>query len=141
MQSRFVTLWVLVLFVLGHPVSLCAEQRDRVVYSGRYVTVQVIPDDHQVDPLQSIIDVHIPARIETLGRALNYVLTPYGFRLGECVLEGPAQAVLFMLPLPKPHRHMGPLTLRDALSVLGGEGFTLRSSRLWTAKPAAAGII
>lgn len=94
-----------------------------VVRYGRYTLVEMVPDAAQRDLLQQVIDVAIPTTASvTVGNALRYVLLRSGYQL----CEGNSDSnVLYALPLPAAHLHLGPLTLRDALLTLAGPAWDL----------------
>lgn len=95
-----------------------------VVRYGRYTLIELAPDDGQSDLMQQIIDLAIPSAANTtVGDALHYVLRRSGYRL--CDERVDTTAVLYALPLPAAHEHLGPLTLRDALQLLAGPRWTL----------------
>ena len=77
----------------------------------------------QVDPLLAVIDVHLPPDIATVGEAVNYLLRRSGFNLLPADPGDDAVAYLLSQPLPDIHRHLGPVSLRDALLTLGGKAF------------------
>ncbi|VBI73312.1 integrating conjugative element protein PilL, PFGI-1 class [Burkholderia pseudomallei] len=84
-----------------------------------------MPDDGQRDLMQQVIDLAIPSAANaTVGDALHYVLRRSGYRL--CDERVDTTAVLYALPLPAAHEHLGPVTLRDALQLLAGPRWTLQ---------------
>ena len=95
-----------------------------VVRYGRYTLIELTPDDGQRELMQQVIDLTIPsAASATVGDALHYVLRRSGYRL--CDERADTTAVLYALPLPAAHEHLGPITLRDALQLLAGPRWTL----------------
>lgn len=95
-----------------------------VVRYGRYTLIELVPDDGQRDLMQQVIDLIIPSASQaTVGDALHYVLRRSGYRL--CDEHADATAVLYALPLPAAHEHLGPITLREALQLLAGPRWTL----------------
>ncbi|WWL67630.1 PilL N-terminal domain-containing protein [Burkholderia pseudomallei] len=95
-----------------------------VVRYGRYTLIELTPDDGQSDLMQQVIDLTVPsAANSTVGDALHYVLRRSGYRL--CDERADTTAVLYALPLPAAHEHLGPITLRDALQLLVGPRWTL----------------
>lgn len=99
------------------------EQSQITVLDSRYVNVRAVPEPGQTDLLSNIVELKFPEQIPNVGNALELVLQHYGFQLADCQTNTSEQYLLFMLPLPNPHRQLGPMTLSDALSTLGGEGF------------------
>ncbi|WP_308142540.1 PFGI-1 class ICE element type IV pilus protein PilL2 [Burkholderia pseudomallei] len=95
-----------------------------VVRYGRYTLIELMPDDVQSDLMQQVIDLAIPSAANaTVGDALHYMLRRSGYRL--CDEHADTTAVLYALPLPAAHEHLGPITLRDALQLLAGPRWTL----------------
>ncbi|VBI28616.1 PFGI-1 class ICE element type IV pilus protein PilL2 [Burkholderia pseudomallei] len=95
-----------------------------VVRYGRYTLIELMQDDGQSDLMQQVIDLTIPSATNTtVGDGLHYVLRRSGYRL--CDERMDTTAVLYALPLPAAHEHLGPLTLRDALQLLAGPRWTL----------------
>ena len=111
------------LMVLGVSSLSLAEEISSVIPESRYVSVQVGATPAQRNLLESVLSVHIPESLETIGAALEYVLHPYGLRLLNTEEALPEQALLLSLALPDPHRTLDPITLIDALNLLGGESF------------------
>lgn len=91
--------------------------------TGRYSYVANGPAAAQVDPLLAVIDVNLPQSLATVGDAADYLLG----RTGYCLMAPGAAETrhLLGLPLPSVHRHLGPMTLRDALLALGGRAYEL----------------
>lgn len=89
-----------------------------VVRQGRYTLVELTPEADQRDLLSQVVETSIPVAVQpTVGDALEHVLLRSGYRL--CPHSGEFAALL-PLPLPAAHLHLGPMTLRDALSTLAG---------------------
>jgi len=96
-----------------------------VVQTGRYSFVNVAAQPAQVDPLLAVIDVHLPVEVATVEDAVNYLLRRSGFNLLPAPSSDEAVGFLLGQPLPEVHRHLGPITLREALLTLGGKAFTV----------------
>jgi type IV pili sensor histidine kinase/response regulator len=84
-----------------------------------------MPTAAQVDLLATIIIVTFPARIQTVGEAVNYVLQRSGYRLAPLLARAPEAEGLLALKLPAVHRNLGPVTLGQALETLAGKPFHL----------------
>ncbi|MHA7212261.1 PFGI-1 class ICE element type IV pilus protein PilL2 [Burkholderia pseudomallei] len=96
-----------------------------VVRYGRYTLIDLTPTDEQRDLMRQVVDVSIPATANaTVGDALRYVLQRSGYQL--CNDETAPTPALYTLPLPAAHQHLGPLTLREALTILAGPRWTLQ---------------
>lgn len=99
-----------------------------VVRYGRYTLVELAPRAAQRDLLAQVIDVTIPEDARaTVADGLRHVLKRSGYQLCE---TAPAAADLYALPLPAAHLHLGPMTLRDALLILAGPAWELRTDDL-----------
>lgn len=109
--------------VLGVSSLSLAEEISPVIPESRYVSVQVGATPTQRNLLETVLSIHIPESLETIGAALEYVLYPYGLRLLNTEEALPEQTLLLSLALPDPHRTLDPITLIDALNLLGGESF------------------
>ena len=92
---------------------------------GRYSLLVATPTEAQAELLATTINVRFPARIQTVGEAVRYLLQRSGYRLATAESIGPDTVALFALPLPAVHRSLGPMTLRDALETLAGPAFHL----------------
>jgi len=83
------------------------------------------PTQAQAELLEATVTIQLPARIQTIGEAVRYILQRSGYRLAAAESTGPDTLALFALPLPAVHRHLGPMTLRAALETLAGPAFHL----------------
>ncbi len=95
-----------------------------VIRTGRYQLVATQASLGQRHLLEQTIDVRIPdAMSTTVEDALRHTLRNTGFSL--CSAPGPAQRMLYRMPLPASHYRLGPMALREALQLLGGEAWEL----------------
>jgi conjugative transfer region protein (TIGR03748 family) len=106
--------------VYENPNAGDAPERTR---TGRYSYLANGATAAQIDPLLAIIEVRLPHRLTTLEEAADYLLR----RSGYCLQEPDSSEVrhLLRLPIPDVHRHLGPMTLREALLALGGQAYAL----------------
>ena len=87
--------------------------------SGRYTLIELSPAQDQRDLLQQVVDVTIPPTAgATVTDGLRYILLQTGYQL--CSGNDETQA-LDRLPLPAAHIHLGPMTLKNALTILAGD--------------------
>lgn len=95
-----------------------------VIRTGRYQLVATRASLGQRHLLEQIVDVRIPASLTTsVEDALHHTLRRTGYSL--CSASGQAQRQLYRQTLPAAHYRLGPLPLREALQVLGGEAWEL----------------
>ena len=92
---------------------------------GRYASVRPVPTLDQVDLLRATIRVRFPESVRTVGQAMEFLLRPSGYRFSLEAVEASFKASLWHLPLPQPHRVLGPMDLRTALETLAGPAFRL----------------
>ena len=95
------------------------------VQVGRYQSVIMRPDQTQVDLLSVVITRNLPEHVNTVGQAVASLLDGSGYRLLSPQLAEPYRSHLFAMPLPQVQRHLGPLSLRQALELLGGPAHRL----------------
>jgi type IV pili sensor histidine kinase/response regulator len=95
-----------------------------VAHYSRYTLIEMSPEVAQIDLLQQVVDVRIPALASTsVGDTLRYVLLHTGYRL----CEDATIRDLDSFPLPAAHMHLGPLPLASALQLLVGHGWQLET--------------
>jgi type IV pili sensor histidine kinase/response regulator len=92
---------------------------------GRYATVPASPTQAQIQLLSAIVNVAFPVSVVTIGQAVHYLLQPSGYRLSPQGTSEPIRETLLDLPLPEPHRALGPMPLKTALETLAGPAFRL----------------
>jgi type IV pili sensor histidine kinase/response regulator len=95
------------------------------VQVGRYQSVIMRPDENQVDLLSVVITRDLPEHVNTVGQAVASLLDGSGYRLLSPKLAESYRSHLFAMPLPQVQRQLGPLSLRQALELLGGPAFRL----------------
>ena len=95
------------------------------IQTGRYSIYSAAPTQAQSELLEATVTVQLPDRIQTIGETVRYLLQRSGYRLAATESTAPETLALFALPLPAVHRHLGPMTLREALETLVGPAFDL----------------
>ena len=95
------------------------------VQVGRYATVQAVPTSAQVNLLSAMVRVQFPASVVSVGQAVEHLLQPSGYRLASESAADPFRRTLLNLPLPEPHRALGPMPLQTALETLAGPAYRL----------------
>ena len=119
-RARLVALYLIL--SLGTFESLDADTR-----LSRYVTVSNKPTAEQRDLLRVSIQIQFPAKVNTVGEALNSLLSTQGLRLGTTESDDHRQLLARLLKqrLPAVHRNLGPMSLKDALETLAGPSWSL----------------
>ncbi|PSS58905.1 PilL N-terminal domain-containing protein [Pseudomonas sp. BBP2017] len=89
----------------------------------RYTLVTTRPTLEQRQPLYQLVNVQIaPALHASIGEALRHVLKRSGYAL--CA-DSAAADRLFRRPLPAVQHQLGPISLLDALTIIGGPAWRL----------------
>ena len=109
------------LVAAGIPIGMAAPE----VQVGRYATVRAVPTVEQADLLAAQVMLRLPASVATVGQAVEYLLQSSGYRLAPQDTAEPSRTNLLNLPLPEPHRVLGPMPLQTALETLVGPAFRL----------------
>ena len=123
--------------VLSCADATAGEPPEPLIRTSRYGAILALPTPAQIDPLQEWVTVSFPPGVISVEQALRHLLTGSGYRLmpvaataetgldarvSDPVLD-PALPWLLNQPLPRVHRQLGPMSLTDALGVLGGPAF------------------
>ena len=95
------------------------------VQVGRYATLPALPTQAQIQLLSAIVNVAFPTSVITVGQAVDHLLQTSGYRLSHQGASEPIRETLLGLPLPEPHRVLGPIPLQTALETLAGPAFRL----------------
>lgn len=110
----------------AYPLGAIPEPQDQVaLQTGRYTYVPVKPRLDQLNPLLTIIDVHIPKAIITVHDSAEYLLQFSGYRLSHTTPVNTQVSALEQQWIPEAHRHFSNVILRDALITLAGQGYRL----------------
>ena len=95
------------------------------VQTGRYSHVVNEPYLSQKNPLKVVVNTRIPTTVENVEQALNFLLMRSGYALADYSVLSPEAKILLGHELPQIHRHLGPMTLDNALQTLAGEAYEL----------------
>lgn len=106
---------------LSGPLGVAAQE----VQVGRYASLLPVPTHEQAELLTAQTMVKFPESVTTVGQAVAYLLRPSGYRLAPEAAADSSRAVLLALPLPEPHRALGPMPVQTALETLAGPAFRL----------------
>lgn len=86
---------------------------------GRYITTLNVAKPDQINPLLTVATFKFTPDIQTVGQAVNQVLQYSGYGLAPHI--SPIVEQTLAKPLPYSVRELGPLPIKDALSVLMGQ--------------------
>lgn len=90
--------------------------------TGRYLEYTTKSDAPEL--ILTIVRVNrMPRSVVTVGDAVAHILAGSGYRLAPLSSSDPMLPILFNAPLPDAHRVITPMTLCDALEMLGDEGW------------------
>ena len=113
--TRLIKLFGLTWLVAVSTTMIYAE-----IQVGRYATIQPVATASQRDVLSTVVSVSFDHDVKTVGHAIQQVLTENGYQLSDAASDNALRATLLSLYLPAPHRHLGPLSIRDILDTLTG---------------------
>ncbi|RJG38981.1 hypothetical protein [Motilimonas pumila] len=92
---------------------------------NRYALVNDDVSYAQKYPLETVIDIKIPSRINSVKGAIEYVLLRSGYTLLPAHLSHPDFTVTLKKPLPQVHRRMKMVSIKNAIKSLAGEPYVL----------------
>jgi type IV pili sensor histidine kinase/response regulator len=98
-----------------------AVHASNVTQVERYMTVDNKPKVAQINPLLTVVQVHFPRDVETVGDAVNYWISYSGYRLVSDEKASVELKEVLKQRLPQSDRNLGPLTIKDGLKVLVGQ--------------------
>jgi conjugative transfer region protein (TIGR03748 family) len=105
--------------------QLVSMQDPVLIQTGRYSYLPAKPRPEQLNPLLTVIDVHIPDGINTVKESTQYLLQFSGYQLSQTVKPESHVIALLSRNIPEVHRHFEQVVLRDALLALCGNGYRL----------------
>ncbi|MCE3237394.1 MAG: hypothetical protein K0R24_375 [Gammaproteobacteria bacterium] len=112
-------------FVIGVCLSLglfsFSVYAENVTQIDRYSTVENKPTRAQINPLMAVAYYKFPVSIKTVGEAVQMVLSQTGYALAPENHLSPSVKDVFGKPLPMTDRQLGPLSIKDVLTVLMGQ--------------------
>jgi len=113
-------------------INFISAAQAQTVQTDRYTKVRVSPSAGQMSPLDEVTRIVFGDAVKTVGQAIVEVLDGSGYELRHIkdVYEKPIDSILMAQPLPEIHRQLGPITIHDALEVLAGEAWHLKTNSL-----------
>ena len=102
------------------------------VKTDRYTLANASPLAEQREPMAAIVHMRFAQDVSTVGQAVRELLEGSGYRLlvGEDRVEMQDQ-ILLAQRLPAVHQELGPVSLLDALSVLGGRAWQVNVDHVY----------
>lgn len=119
-----------ILLLMG--VMFVSTLQAQTVKTDRYTRVKIEPSPGQISPLEEVTRIVFGDDVKTVGNAIIEVLDGSGYELRHIkdVYEKPIDSILMAQTLPELHRRLGPITIHDALEVLAGEAWHLKTNVL-----------
>lgn len=94
-----------------------------VVNTDRYTMLELKASEYEKDPLSVPVQISFPPTISTVGEAIDFALKNSGWQF-VAFPEDKALNITVSRPLPKIHRQLGMMPLRELLQVLVGSTYT-----------------
>lgn len=110
----------LLAFMISLTPLSCYANAVNTLQISRYSTVAVTPSDAQINPLETIVEIHFPQKTKTINQAITLLLNNTGFSLAPFKKLSPEMITTLKKPLPIVDRNLGPITIHQALEVLMG---------------------
>ena len=115
---------------LSLPILSHAQSADTVKI-GRYIKTSLEPKQEIINPLEVVINVRLPKRMNLVGESIEYLLSRSGYRIRPSENgSSPEMYVLFSLPIPAQHRQMGLIRLSRALEVLASDAYQMQIDKV-----------
>jgi len=109
--------------LLGIAANALADRA--TISAGRYSLISTKATPSQSDLFAVIIKTDFPLTVTTVGAAIQNLLLNSGYRLAKASHTDPYMHVLMDAQLPEVQRDLGPISLRNALTVLAGKPWRL----------------
>lgn len=128
MNRLLVALGAILVSILSIPAF--SEESD-TIRIARYTESSLAPSREVENPLDAVINIHLPRQMKLVGESVEYLLARSGYRIRESrLVSTPEMFVLFALPIPAQHRAMGTLRLETALKVLAGDAYEFHKNKV-----------
>lgn len=110
-----------------------AQQRSDYVRTDRYTLASTTPLLEQREPMVAIVHMRFAQDVGSVGQATRELLEGSGYRLlpssdSRAELQ---DSILMAQMLPAVHREIGPVTLLDALAILGGRAWQVNVDHVY----------
>lgn len=98
---------------------------ENVTQVGRYLTLENKARLSQIELLSQTIQLRFPQNIQTIHEAMTYLLRFSGYDLVPINHMNKEIQITLSKSLPLVDRDLGPIPLKDALTILAGPAFVL----------------
>lgn len=106
-------------------VNFAVAHADGTTEVGRYLTEKNGASVAQRKPLMQTFELTFPGHVQTVGQAITYLLSNTSYQLVPSEERSMEVSVLLTKPLPLSDRHMGTMSVKDALLALAGTPYQL----------------
>ena len=90
---------------------------------ARYSSMTTGVTAEQADPLNTVVVIHFPQQVQTVGEAMSILLLGSGYQLDPINQKKSVVQTLFAQPLPVVDRTMGPMTITQGITTLMGPAY------------------
>jgi type IV pili sensor histidine kinase/response regulator len=123
MKNKTILLGVFMVLPLLAQASLVDTNNQ--IQAGRYLTVPNTPKSSQANPLQETFSITFPDSVNTIGDAMNYVLSNTSYQLLSEKNRNLEFQELLKQQLPVADRQLGPITVQNGLLALAGDSYLM----------------
>ena len=102
-----------------------AENSFDYVDANKFVGIRVNTAQQQKNPLNTVLNITMPAKVTTVGQAITFTLEGSGYSLSPFTALTEETRILLSLTLPKIHREFRVQTLQSILKALCGDSYLL----------------
>jgi conjugative transfer region protein (TIGR03748 family) len=103
-----------------------ATAQEQLVEQNGYTQIVIDTAHVQKHPLNNVTTISLPKNVRYVGQALNYILYPSGYSLGELKATESEVLKLYSMTIPVVNRSFKRATVKQIVSVLVGQGYELR---------------
>src|SRR5690349_12178881 len=118
MMNKQAKLLIIFLLVGCASTQIWAENSIQI---SRYMTLSTTATVAQTNPLLAVVELKFSLSVQTVNDAIQQLLKPSGYQLVESNLLSSDAKTVLAKPLPYTVRHLGPITIKDGLTVLMGQ--------------------
>jgi conjugative transfer region protein (TIGR03748 family) len=123
-MSRNKTLLLSVLAMTA--INTNAIAQEQLIEQNGYTQIVVDTAHVQKHPLNNVTTISLPKNVRYVGQALNYILYPSGYSLGDLKTTESEVLKLYSMTIPVVNRSFKRASVKQIVSVLVGQGYELR---------------